>query len=427
MSQTSPLALGIDVGTSGVRAALLDGDGRTVGFSAARMADAGEDLRDPQVWRRTLATALEGLEPAGRARVGALAVDGTSGTVLALDAEGAPLGSGLLYNDAVEDPTIPEAIGRLAPRDSAAHGAASALARAMELAKRPGVRGIVHQADWIAGLLSGRADISDESNALKTGYDPVARAWPEWVGHLIDRALLPDVVPAGAATGSVSADASARFGLPAGTRTVAGVSDGCASFLATGASQPGDGVTALGTTLTVKLLSDRPVFAPEYGIYSHRVGDLWLAGGASNTGGGALAVHFSPAEIAELSERIDPSRDSGLDYYPLPKPGERFPTADPTLAPRTEPRPDDDARFLQGLLEGVARIEAAGYRRLAELGAPPLKRLRSVGTGAGNAAWSALRLRILGVEAAPALSEEAAAGVARLALPHLVVAAPARA
>lgn len=415
MTAARLLALGIDLGTSGVRAALLAPDGAEAGFAAAR-TDAHGDLRDPAAWERTLAAALAGLgASAPLDRVGALCVDGTSGTVLPLDGEGAPLGPALLYNDAVEDRAIPAAIAAVAPRESAAHGAASGLARAMALAATPGLRRVAHQADWIAGLFSGRFDRSDESNALKTGYDPVARRWPDWLGGLLDRALLPEVLPAGAVSGAVTPAAARRYGLPEGAMTVAGVTDGCASFLATGADRPGDGVTALGTTLTVKLLSDRPVFAPEYGVYSHRIGEVWLAGGASNTGGGVLAAHFPPERIAALSAGIDPETESGLDYYPLTKPGERFPVADSALAPRLDPRPEDDALFLKGLFEGIARVEALGYRRLAELGAPPLARLRSVGGGARDAAFAAIRRRMLGVGTAPAASEEAAVGAARLA------------
>ena len=419
MREPTSLALGIDVGTSGVRAVLLDATAQVVGFSTARMTDNGADLRDPAVWQRTFAAALSNLEPAARTKVGAISVDGTSGTVLPLDATGRALGKALLYNDSVADPEIPAAIAEVAPPTSAAHGASSGLARAMHLAARPGVQRIVHQADWIAGLLSGRPWVSDESNALKTGYDPVSRRWPDWLGSLISPDLLPEVRPTGQPTGLVTAEAAEQYGLPQEAALIAGMTDGCASFLATGADRPGDGVTALGTTLTLKLLSDRPVFDPNCGIYSHRLGSLWLAGGASNSGGGALAVHFTAEEIAALSARIDPDRESALDYYPLPKVGERFPTADPDLAPRILPRPEDDRLFLQGLLEGIARIEAAGYRRLAELGAPSLARLRSVGRGASNTCWSAIRRRIVTTEMTGAESEEAAAGVARLALDHL--------
>ena len=410
-------ALGIDVGTSGVRCAALHEDGEVAAGSEAAMDECGGDLRDPAVWAKTLELSLARLaERLDLSELDAAAVDGTSGSVLGLDSAGEPVGKALMYDDAVSRADILDPIAAAAPRESAAHGASSALARACVLQERSGVVGVAHQADWIASLLAETPLPGDESNALKTGYDPVTRRWPGWIARTrLDPALLPEVVPCGTQTGT----ASGAFGLRKGMAIVAGVTDGCASFLATGASHPGDGVSALGTTLAIKLLSDGPVFAPEYGVYSHRVGDLWLAGGASNTGGGAIATYFAPDEIAALSDLIDPEADSGLDYYPLPKPGERFPINDPSLPPRLEPRTRDDACFLHGLLEGVARIEALGYARLAELGAPPLRSIRSTGTGARNRTWSAMRFRILNVPAAGVRSDIAAAGVARLALSHL--------
>jgi len=68
------------------------------------------------------------------------------------------------------------------------------------------------------------------------------------------------------------------------------------------------------------------------------------------------------------------------------------------------------------MLEGIAAIEKLGYDRLAELGAPPLRSVRSVGGGAANRVWTAMRQRRLGVPFLPTLSDEAAAGSARLAL-----------
>jgi sugar (pentulose or hexulose) kinase len=228
--------------------------------------------------------------------------------------------------------------------------------------------------------------------------------------------VLPDAVEPGTRLGTIDPDLAARFGLPQDVAIAAGTTDGCAAFLATGADAVGEAVTSLGSTLTLKQLSQRPIFSPEHGVYSHRLGGRWLAGGASNSGGAALARHFSPAALAALSARIDPAQESGLDYYPLPRPGERFPCADPHLPPRETPRPADDVRFLQGLLEGIARIEAQGYRLLAELGAPPPASVRTVGGGAQNAAWTAIRRRMLGVDMLPARSEAAAVGAALLAL-----------
>ena len=112
-------------------------------------------------------------------------------------------------------------------------------------------------------------------------------------------------------------------------------------------------------------------------------------------------------------------KPTGLNYYPLPKPGERFPINDPKLPPRLEPRPEDDATFLQAILEGVAEVEALAYRKLAELGAPPLRSVRTVGGGAANAAWTKIRERKLVAPFKHAKSQDACAGVAHLALRNL--------
>jgi sugar (pentulose or hexulose) kinase len=410
--------LGIDVGTSGVRAVAIGGDGDVLAQGAARMAEFGPDHRDPDVWwqatRRALARTFKALP---QSLIAAVAVDGTSGTLLPVDRDGRPLAQPLMYNDQVGYPAVIEALQGVVPAHSAAQGRTSGLAKAIVLQDAPGTARVIHQADWIAGRLSGRFDVSDENNALKTGYDPVSRKWPDWIGDTAARPeLLPDVIAPGTPIGSVTPAARAEFGFRAGTVVVAGTTDGCASFLATGACKSGHGVTALGTTLTVKLMCERPIFAPQFGIYSHRVLGMWLAGGASNTGGNVLAHYFDTEEIEAMSKEIDTSLSSGLDYYPLIAEGERFPVCDPQLKPRLEPRPAARADFLKGMLEGMASVEALGYRRLAELGGPALDSVRTVGGGARNAAWSAIRAARLGVPLAPPASQEAAAGTARLAL-----------
>ena len=416
----SDLVLGIDVGTSGVRIAAIDRTAKVVAFAASPMPAARRDgqriTQDASVWERGLGDAMARLASTiDLARVGALAVDGTSGTLVGVDDRGSPVSAGSLYNDRADAADI-ATVERAAPPQAAVHGTTSPLARAMRLLRTPGVAKILHQADWIAAQFSGRFDVSDESNALKTGYDPVGRRWPDWISATdVAPAKLPAVVAAGSIIGQVSADASRRFRLPARTVVVAGMTDGCAAFMASGAAKPGDAVTSLGSTLVLKLASERPLFAPEFGIYSHRIGDLWLAGGASNSGGAALAQFFSAEQMRDISSRIDTRVDTGLDYYPLPACGERFPINDPALEPRMTPRPDDDAVFLQGLFEGIARIEALGYRRLFELGGPGLAGVATVGGGAANESWRRIRAATLGVPVVMSENNEAAVGVARLA------------
>ncbi|QQF03448.1 FGGY-family carbohydrate kinase [Sinorhizobium meliloti] len=418
MSGQGKLVLGIDLGTSGARAVAMTAAGEIVASGAARLTAFSDDHRDPLGWWKAVQAALaQALEAIDGSHICAVGIDGTSGTMLPVAADGAPLATPLMYNDPVGDTAILERIAVHAPKESAAHGATSGLAKLLTFQSLPEVFRVIHQADWIAGHFTGLYDISDENNALKTGYDPVARNWPEWLvrtGARID--LLPDVLPAGAPVATISPAAAEAFGLPSETVIVAGTTDGCASFLATGADRPGDAVSALGTTLTVKMLSDKPLFAPEFGLYSHRIGDMWLAGGASNTGGAVLAAHFSNDRIAELSEQIDPASDTGLDFYPLLKPGERFPVADPAFMPRMEPRPTEDAEFLKAIFEGIAGVERLAYERLVSLGSPALGSIRTVGGGAKNGVWTEIRKRRLVVPFLPVLSEEAAAGAARLAL-----------
>jgi sugar (pentulose or hexulose) kinase len=411
--------IGIDVGTSGVRAAALGDDGATQGSAAVAMAAFGDTAAPATWWNCVRAVIFELGSSCGLGEVRALAVDGTSGTMLAVDRFGEPVGPTRMYDEPCDDETVIRTIAEHAPAQSAARGATSALARVLMMQGRPGVRHLLHQADWISGKLSGRFDRSDWNNALKTGYDPLAARWPDWIERTgVDLGKLPIVLEPGAAIGQVSAEA-VGLGIPASAIVHAGTTDGCASFLATGASEAGDGVTALGSTLVVKLLCGHPIFAPEFGIYSHRIGSNWLAGGASNTGGKVIEQFFPRDRLVELSAGLIPERPTGLSYYPLPKPGERFPINDPKLPPRLEPRPKDDTTFLQAILEGVAEVEALAYRRLAELGAPPLRSVRTVGGGAANSAWTKIRERKLAAPFKHAESQEACAGVARLALQSL--------
>lgn len=406
--------LGIDLGTSGVRAAVLDPRGVCVAF--ARVAhDPGlaADQRAEGWWRAVLCAVAQ-IAPDIRARVGRIAVDGTSGSVVVCDAGLRPVGPALMY----EEGGFHEAARRIAAQAPAHHiarGAGSALARVLTLLDQaPDAHHVMHQADFIAARLIGRGGVSDENNALKTGYDPQKGDWPDWIKALVPGSALPRVVRAGAPLGAVARDVAAALGLSGSTQVFAGTTDSIAGTLAAAPLSPGVAVTSLGTTLTVKIVSRTRVDDPQIGLYSHRLGDLWLVGGASNTGGGALAQCFSGAELAALSARIDPDRASTLDYYPLVGTGERFPIHDPDLAPRLTPRPACDVAYLHGLLESIARIEARCYAAIAARGGPVPAALYTVGGGAQNAAWRAIRGRVLGLSPRPAEHQEAAVGAARL-------------
>lgn len=417
------LCLGLDCGTSGVRAVAVDARGGVAAAVRRPWApperSGGRVRQDPMLWWSGVCQALEALLPQiDRERVRALAVAGTSGSWLLTDAHGEPLGPASMYDDS-SAAELAAALGALAPPDTAALGPASPLARLIRAraGAPPAVAHLQHQAEWIAGRLADRPGLGDEHNALKLGYDPQARLWPAWLEAAgAPRAWLPRVLPSGRAIGPLAPALARRFALPATLQVMAGTTDGVAGYLAAGAEAPGDGVTSLGSTLVLKQWAPQRVTAPALGVYSHRLGDDgWLVGGASNSGGAALARHFGPEAIAALTPHLQPERPTGLDYRPLAGVGERFPVADASLRDRSAPRPADDARHLQGLLEGIAGVEAEGYRVLAALGAPPLVRVLSVGGGARNPAWTRIRERRLGVPVHAAAQDEPAVGAARLA------------
>jgi len=403
---------------------LIDTAEQVVATSAVTMPAPRRDgptvEQDPQLWWDALAACVRRLaEQSPLAAVQRLALDATSGTVLLCDGTATPLAPALMYNDSRAQSEAAAIAGR-APTTTAAQGASSGLAKLLWLQAQPyaqGARWLMHQADWLAARLTGRCGLSDSNNALKTGYDPVAGRWPGWLDTLDVRTeWLPEVQAPGRAVGTLRPEVAARLGLPAEAQLVAGTTDSTAAFLATGAAMPGEAATSLGSTLVLKVIAPTPVFAPQFGVYSQPLGEAWLVGGGSNSGGAVLRHYFTDAQMEELTARLQPERSTGLDYYPLLQPGERFPICDPALAPRLEPRPAEPAEFFQGLLEGIARIEQTGYLRLADLGAPYPASVRSVGGGARNPAWTLIRQRMLGVPLLAPRHHEAAFGAALLAL-----------
>ena len=307
-------------------------------------------------------------------------------------------------------------LNALAPEGGPAASTSGSLARALVLIERHGDQILLrHQADWVSGWLLQNWSWGEEGNNLRLGWSLQARAWSDAVAQQPWADALPRICASGQVMGPIDAGVAQELGLQAGVCIVAGTTDSNAAVLA---AHPGDGegITVLGSTLVIKCFNAAPVHGP--GITNHRVGGRWLCGGASNAGGAVLLQHFPGVDLAELSRQIDPDQSSGLDYWPLASVGERFPIDDPLLAPRITPRPVSDALFLQGLLEGMARIEAQGWQRLTELGAKRPHRLITLGGGARNPQWRRIRERIVGCQITSCLTPPAA-GVARLAVPHL--------
>jgi sugar (pentulose or hexulose) kinase len=415
--------IGIDLGTSGCRAIAIDDHSNIIASSRLAFQTSYSNTitseQDPsyhwQCVKHVLTDLIIGCQCY---EIKSIAVDATSGSILITNALGVPQTPLLMYNDAraIEQAKL---IASIAPAQSGAHGTSSGLAKLVylqqhnDLTKSPNNH-LLHQADWINFNLGAPIGISDENNTLKTGYDPVERCWPNWLDLITNRAVLPKVVPPGTIIGFLSDDLCKQLNLTSPPEIIAGTTDSIAALLATGAHETGDAVTSLGSTLVVKLISDTPIFLPEQGIYSHRVADKWLVGGASNTGGSVLKKFFNNEELHSLSSLIS-LNNRVPDYYPLLTKGERFPISDAELAPRLSPRPNSDVEFLHGMLAGMAKIEQQAYQVLEDAGASSVTSIRTVGGGAVNLVWQALRQQHILVPFIAAEHTEAAFGAACLA------------
>ena len=417
----TPCTAGIDLGTSGLRLALIDAGGALL---LEESSDYPLPFDHPEGWRLGISALLQRVPPTLRQRIGALAVDGTSGTLLLCQPDGrlapAELAGGALsralpYHQAC--PEQEEQARQLAGGGPAA-SASGSLARALRLlalAERGDASSpwwLRHQADWITGWLLQDWRWGEEGNNLRLGWNLQQQRWSGRIDQQPWSAGLPAIATSGSSLGAVAGHVAEALGLPAHCQVVAGSTDANAAVLAAEPAE-GDGVTVLGTTLVLKQWSPRPIEGP--GVSCHRVGGRWLVGGASNAGGGVLRQFFDDGQIAELSRQIDPSGSSGLELRPLPGRGERFPVDDPLLEPVLTPRPVSDSRYLQALLEGLARVEQQGWQRLEELGAPPVQRVITLGGGARNPQWRAIRQRLLQRPVLNRPGRSAAQGMARLA------------
>jgi len=418
--------LGNDFGTSGCRAVVIN-DAREI-ISEASLALPAPQLIDGRiqqqasVWIEGLQHLLQKLASQLELKqIRRIAIDGTSATLLLCDDQGTPLTPALMYNDSSSRGRIPQIRQHCPTSQHVTMSSSAALPKALQLLQgfESGRIRILHQADYLSNTLCQRWGYSDYHNALKLGYDPLLMAWPEWVKQLLPAQALPEVLAPGEIIGPLDSAIAQQYGFSPDCRVCAGSTDANAAFIATSSTRPGDAVTSLGSTLVIKILNQQPIQDLDSGVYSHKLGDLWLVGGSSNAGARILREYFSDQQIAEYSSRMDLQQSTGLNYYPLSTAGERFPYNEPDKQPQLSPRPLSDVVFLQGLLEGLSEIEKTGYDRLVSLGASQPTRIQTCGGGARNPQWSAMRSRLLDIPVSAAQQTEACYGSALLALEGL--------
>ena len=405
--QESPLVLGIDLGTSGVRIALININYELIYYSSSEYSIGLQKCED---WKNSCRELIKNIPSKKKERIIACSIDGTSGTLMGCDHNGKSLGDALPYFDSCidEQNAIQKKYKNL--------NLASGFGRASNLINKFGDEILLrHQADWISGWLLNDWTFGEEGNNLKLGWKIVEGIWPQEIHQLNWRNKLPKILPSGKSFGKIALNRAKELNLPKETEIISGTTDSNASVIATGASLS-EGVTVLGSTIVIKSFVKTPINCP--GVTTHRVGNRWLCGGASNAGCAVLKRFFNDKTLVELSRQINPESDSGLMFRPLTFLGERFPIDDPHLEPILEPRPVSDSLFLHGLLEGLARIEAQGWEKFKSMNVEIPKKIITIGGGAGNPQWRRIRERLIGIPIRTC-SKQAAEGFARLALQSL--------
>ena len=423
------VVIGIDVGTGGARALAATAEGEVLAEAqvaiANSLADNTRHEQDPREWWRAVCTAakraLKKLDDVTSPyAIGGLAVTSTSGSLVLADAEGQPVRHAILYDDS-RGAADAEDLNRRLPGEAAQFNSSFSLVKAVwvrreEPATWDRVRHLLHPADWLTGMLAGQFGITDESHALKLGYDIEAGTWGTAVTLAgIPAEMLPRVVRPGTPVGTISRQAGEETGLRPGTPVLGGATDGIASLIASGACERGDANTTLGTTLVWKVLSEtKPRLAA--GMYCHHhPGGWWAPGAASHTGPGSLRTEgtdLAPAEMDRLAAGHLPS--SHLCYL-LRSQGERFPFLNPQAETFFEGNPATPAESHAAQMQSLSFVERWGYERLEECGVAVGDAVFSTGSAAASPTLSQLRANVLKREVHRTRYPTAAFGAALLA------------
>ena len=415
--------MGIDVGTSGARAVLVDEKGwmlheASLGFSLQNSLVGGEPgwfQQSPQMWWESLLSCISDcvlhLKAKGIAadRIKCVSVTSTSGTVIPLDSDFNPLHDAVMYNDSRSAKQAQSAnveLGSLTKRLGYKFDASFGLSKMLWFKDAlPGVfertRMFAHAGDYIIGKLCSIYGVTDYTNSLKSGYDLEDLKWPEEItGRLgVSADKLPEVLPPGTPIGHISPECSAKTGLSVATAVALGMTDGCTSQIASGAASLQQWNTTIGTTLVIKGVTEKLILDPQGRIYSHRHPEgYWMPGGASNVGGDCLKNNFKPESFDELNAMIKDRGPSGMIVYPLERKGERFPLRNADATGFRKGEPADEAELYQAYLEGVGFVERLAYDVLEELGAVIGGSIYSAGGATKSKEWLKIRANIMGKE-----------------------------
>jgi len=303
-----PVFLGIDVGTTTVKAALVDLDGRVVATASkeypTHFLHPGWVEQNPEDWWKAALIVIgrvrHEIGSARFAHVAGLAVSSQAPTLLALDGTGAPLRHALIWMDRRADAQAKElTTGYAAGEYLAAYGNrpdAFYVAPKMLWLRRsePAVfdraRSFVQINGYLVLRLTGELTLDDQHASLHALRAPGASEWSDraLVEVGIDPSQLPSVDHATRVVGQVTAAAAAETGLPVGTPVVTGTVDSAAAAIEVGSNLPGLGAEMTGTSTVIVMPSEKPVVHEAFISMSSPVADHWFSLAAMVASGASL-------------------------------------------------------------------------------------------------------------------------------------------
>lgn len=436
--QNDELVIGLDIGTQGTRAVITNLSGMVqadceVKFDKINVSKvAGHQEQEPEAWWNAAVKALRAcilkIGSTRKDHIKALAIDSTSGTVVALDKDYKVVHNALMYNDSRtthETEKIRCCAGKLESVMGYKVNPSFGLPKMLWLSERHKEKAayLIHQSDYICGKLTGEYLITDYSNALKSCYDLIENQWPAFIEKLgLDLKRMPNVTAPGTVIGEVSREVSEIAGLPFGVKVVAGATDGYASSLSSGIADVGDWSTVIGTTMVLKGIEKELIVDPKGRIYSHKHPQgYWLLGGASNVGGYCLNLVKREKTYEEMNSHVKALTPTGIPCYPLVGEGERFPFVSASAKNIFGKAGVDPYTKYTALMEGVGYAERLAYEVLMELGCNVSDTIYASGGACKSLEWLQIRSDILGRSIKVPVHTGAALGsavIASLAVGH---------
>lgn len=440
------LCIGLDVGTSGVKAVLVTPDGHILASAVAEYPlltpKPGWTEQEPDAWWQGTCEVLRELAAKSPARVEAIGLTGQMHGAVFLDADGEVIRPALLWNDqrtALECDEIEERVGSSRLREITGNPALTGFQapkilwlRKHEPEAYARLRHVLLPKDFVRFRLTGGL-ATDASDAAGTLLLDLAKR--DWSGDIlealdIDADWLPRVHEGPDVTGHVSSAGAEATGLSQGLPVVAGGGDNAAAAVGSGVVADGSGFVSLGTSGVVFVATDRPTLDPEGRLHAfcHAVPGRYHLMGVVLAAGGSLRWYRD--NLARLSADLDDgayeqifSRASEIepgadDLFYLPYlAGERTPHMDPyargafaglTLA-------HDDRHMARALIEGVSFALKDSLDLIRSLGISP-DTLHVVGGGARSPIWRAWLAAVLDTSLQRLQAEEGPAmGAALLA------------